>query len=213
MRTNAAKKLSFETLLGQPAANDTRPSQPSEQENLEMVRRIAGAMVRHLPSHVDKDELVSLGYMGLVEAQTRFDPSRGVPFAAFAAMRVRGAMIDYLRQIDPVSRDERTRLRNSDEMASVTLVDFACAEGQAAAGTDADEALWQSQQRALMWQALSDLSEREQLVVQRYFFEEQPLKKIGEELNVSESRICQIVGAAVSRLRAMVGADCQEEAA
>ena len=102
MRANAIANLSFERLLDQPAANDT---QASEEDHLEMVRRIAGAMVRHLPSHVDKDELVSLGYMGLVEAQRRFDPSRGVPFGAFAAMRVRGAMIDWLRQLDPVSRE------------------------------------------------------------------------------------------------------------
>jgi RNA polymerase sigma factor FliA len=191
----------FEQILTQPAANDTRAD---DEEHLEMVRRIAGAMVRHLPSHVDKDELISLGYMGLVEAHKRWDRSRGVPFGAFAAMRVRGAMLDHLRHLDPVSRDERARLRSSDDCASVTLVDFACAAGEAFEQDSADEDLIKREEKTLLAKALGKLSERERLVVQRYFFEEQPLKKIGEELKVTESRVCQIMGQVVARLRTLV---------
>jgi RNA polymerase sigma factor for flagellar operon FliA len=202
------QEVAFDQILAQPAANDTRAD---EAEHLEMVRRIAGALVRHLPSHIDKDELISLGYMGLVEAHKRWDRSRGVPFGAFAAMRVRGAMLDYLRQLDPVSRDERARLRTSDEHASVTLVDFACAASQACDQDAVDEELVKREQRALLFCALGKLNERERLVVKRYFFEEQPLKKVGEELGVTESRVCQIVSQVTARLRQMVGSE--EEAA
>ena len=184
--------MRVQKLLEKPAANDT---------DLEMVRRIAGAMVRHLPPHVERDELIALGYLGLMEARERFDVGRGVPFGAFAAVRVRGAMLDYLRQLDPVSREERARLRASDEAASVSLVSFSEAEESIACADRADDQLLKQEEKVLLWRALSKLSERERLVVQRYFFEEQSLKRIGEELKVSESRVCQIVGQVTSRLR------------
>lgn len=209
MNANAVKKLSFDKFLDQPAANDTRAD---DEEHLKMVRRIAGSMVRHLPAHVERDELVSLGYMGLVEAHKRFDPKRGVPFGAFAAMRVRGAMLDWLRQLDPISRDERARLRNTDASASVSLVDFSCAEDYASRGERADDELLKHEQKVLLWRALGKLSERERLVVTRYFFEEKSLKNIGEELKVTESRVCQIVSQVTARLRGLV-ADSVEEAA
>ncbi|HEX2572773.1 MAG TPA: sigma-70 family RNA polymerase sigma factor [Polyangia bacterium] len=182
----------------------TRDARADDEQYLEMVRRIAGSIVRHLPAHVDREELISLGYMGLVEARERFDASRGVPFAAFAAMRVRGAMLDGLRQIDVVSRGERARLRRSNEAASVKRVDFACAESSAAPVAPVDEELASYQQRQLLWKAFRVLSERQRLIVQRYFFEEQPLKTIGKELGLSESRICQIVAEVVDRLRSLV---------
>lgn len=204
METNNVHKLSFAKRAEQHL---------EDGEAMEMVRRIAGGLVRRLPSHVDKDELISLGYMGLVEALRRYDPSRGVPFGAFAAVRVRGAMIDWLRQLDPVSREERARLRSSDEIASVTLVDFACAKDQAEPGANAVDELLRQERRALLEYALGQLSERERSVVQRYFFEEQSLKSIGEELKVTESRVCQIVGAAVARLRSLVSEEQLQEAA
>jgi RNA polymerase sigma factor for flagellar operon FliA len=180
---------------------------PNQVDQMEMVRRIAGAMARHLPAHVDADELVSLGYLGLVEAQTRFDPARGVPFGAFASTRARGAMLDGLRRLDPVSREERTRLRDSGAAPSVRLVDASCADNQAAPGSDAVEELLQRERCARLGRALDRLSERERLVVERHFFEEQPLKNIGHELHVTASRVCQLVGAVLARLRVMMAGD------
>ncbi len=169
-----------------------------------LVHRIAGALIRHMPSHVDKDELISLGYMGLVEAQARFDPDRGVPFPAFAAGRIRGAMLDWLRQLDPVSRDERARLRQSGEQASIRLVDFAHAENRPAPEPQAVDELLDHERRQQLWRALGRLSPRHRHVVQRYFFDEVPLRVIGEELGVTESRVCQIVSEVTARLRSLV---------
>lgn len=103
-------------------------------DHLPLVRIIAGRLARRLPSSVDVDELISVGTVGLIDAIDRFDPTRGVPFKGFADIRIRGAMVDYLRGIDPVSRAvrrkfdrleyKRTELRNKlgrlptrDEMA------------------------------------------------------------------------------------------------
>jgi len=85
--------------------------------HVKLVRMIATRISRRLPSHVDTDELSAVGMLGLIDAVDRFDPTRGTPFKAYAEIRVRGAIIDSLRQSDWVplvvrrklARIERTR--------------------------------------------------------------------------------------------------------
>jgi len=211
MRTNTAPVLTnelYDQICERPAANDNQRRGPkpnsTAQEDVQLVRQLAGAMARRLPSHVELDELISLGNLGLVEARRRWDASRGVPFAAFAAPRIRGAMIDGLRQEDPVSRGERARLQKDiDAEASVQLVDIDSAADLAVDGEELPlERLEKREQLARMRQALSCLRDRERHVIERHFFGECSLREIGEELGVTESRACQIVGAALGRMRA-----------
>jgi RNA polymerase sigma factor for flagellar operon FliA len=67
-----------------------------------------------VPAHVNRDDLLSAGYAALVAAARGFDASRGVPFARFAAARVRGALLDELRGLDWASRSVRHRARRAD---------------------------------------------------------------------------------------------------
>ena len=53
------------------------------------------------------DDLVSAGYLGLIDAAERYDDHRGSSFARWADLRIKGAMVDYLREIDPLTRDMR----------------------------------------------------------------------------------------------------------
>lgn len=80
-------------------------------EHLDMARRIARKTLRRLPSSVRLDDLESAAMLGLTEAATRFDPNRGEPFVAFAAKRVRGAILDELRRQDVLTRRGRERAR------------------------------------------------------------------------------------------------------
>jgi RNA polymerase sigma factor for flagellar operon FliA len=61
---------------------------------------------------VERADLVSYGLLGLLDAIEKFDPHRGVPFEAYAAVRIRGAVLDGLRSIDWVPRSVRTRIRD-----------------------------------------------------------------------------------------------------
>jgi RNA polymerase sigma factor FliA len=79
------------------------------------VEKVARRLVRKLPRHVDLDDLVSAGMIGLIEAAERFDPSRGEKFEAFAEFRIRGAMLDELRSRDSLSRDMRRLHRELQE--------------------------------------------------------------------------------------------------
>ena len=73
--------------------------------HLWLVRHLVGKLAARVPPGVDVDNLESAGLLGLVEAATRFDPSRGVDFKAFAALRVRGAIIDEARRNSPLPQE------------------------------------------------------------------------------------------------------------
>jgi RNA polymerase sigma factor for flagellar operon FliA len=81
------------------------------------IHRIARHIARRLPRHIRVDDLVGAGCQGLVSAYARFDASRGEEFEAFAELRIRGAMLDELRAVDPLSRDQRA---NARRMAAAT---------------------------------------------------------------------------------------------
>jgi len=84
------------------------------QRYLSLVIPIARSFQKRLPSSVDFDDLVGAGNLGLVEAARRFDPAQGVSFGAFAQHRIRGAITDSLRRIDPVSRCLRSQQKTAE---------------------------------------------------------------------------------------------------
>jgi RNA polymerase sigma factor for flagellar operon FliA len=76
-----------------------------------MVRSLAAAIHRKLPSHVDLDDLIAYGQVGLVEAARDFDPDRGNRFSTYAYYRVRGAIYDGLSKMSWHSRAHYNRVR------------------------------------------------------------------------------------------------------
>lgn len=66
--------------------------------HLELAHRAASVIFPRIRQHLEFDEVVAIGHQGLVEAAARFDPSRGVPFGAYAWYRVQGAILDALRR-------------------------------------------------------------------------------------------------------------------
>lgn len=83
-----------------------------------LVRTIACRMARRLPPSVDVDELINVGILGLIDAVDRYDAGRGVPFKAYAEIRIQGAMIDALRSDDWVPRSVR---RKSNRIEDIRL--------------------------------------------------------------------------------------------
>jgi len=82
--------------------------------HINLVKALASRLAHRVPSHIELSELVSVGMMGLVEAARRFEPSRGVPFDAFARRRIQGAMVDALRDLDSTPRSVRKQRRDID---------------------------------------------------------------------------------------------------
>lgn len=71
-----------------------------------------------LPASVDRDDLISEAQIGLIDAINRFDPAKNVKFETYASIRIRGAIVDYLRKLDWAPRSLRHRAR---EIAQVEL--------------------------------------------------------------------------------------------
>ena len=84
------------------------------RENMPLVGHIVREMLFKVPAHVHRDDLASAGYAALVTAAKAFDATRGIPFGRFAAVRVRGALLDELRSMDWASRSVRARARRAD---------------------------------------------------------------------------------------------------
>lgn len=68
-----------------------------------------------LPRNVSKDDLASYGIMGLIDAVEKFDPGRALQFETYASWRIRGSIIDGLRQADWVPRSVREKARKIEE--------------------------------------------------------------------------------------------------
>jgi RNA polymerase sigma factor FliA len=81
------------------------------RENLPLVGYLVAEAASKLPGHVSRDDLTSSAMMALAQAARGFDAERGVPFARFATMRIRGAIIDELRSHDWASRSVRIKAR------------------------------------------------------------------------------------------------------
>ena len=92
-----------------------RPKQTQEQrdqivlDHLSLVKAIAIRVHENLPVHVDLDDLIHAGVMGLFDAVTKYDGTKNVVFHSYAKHRIKGAILDSLRQLDWASRDQRRR--------------------------------------------------------------------------------------------------------
>ena len=84
-------------------------------ENLSLVRAIAIRVHESLPVHVELDDLIHAGVLGLIGAAEKYDDSKNVSLQAYAKHRIKGAILDSLRQLDWASRDLRKRQKKMDE--------------------------------------------------------------------------------------------------
>jgi RNA polymerase sigma factor for flagellar operon FliA len=80
-----------------------------------LIKTVAGRLAMKLPPHVDQDDLLSAGAMGLLDAIEKFDPEKGVAFKSYAEFRIRGSMLDELRSMDWVPRSVRKNAKRLEE--------------------------------------------------------------------------------------------------
>lgn len=114
--------LTGEDVPEAPAVEEPIPDAPFNQmsaaereqilmEHLPVVRYIARRIHEHLPAHVEMDDLVSAGMLGLADAFNKFDAGKKVQFRSYAQFRIRGAILDSLRTLDWSPRDLRRKGR------------------------------------------------------------------------------------------------------
>ena len=201
------------------------------------------ARIGNAGGHVEFDDLYQSGTLGLRDAIASFDPRRGVKFETYCTMRIRGAMLDGLKPLDPLPREVRQSVHalqdaarefrvlhgrepNSDDLAGrLNLPRETCERHLRAARDTAprsiDEAADQDNRaidqlvdegaecpaemalrRDLRVALLRDLTRTERLVLILYYDEELTMREIGQTLGVTATRVCQIHGQLLLRLRA-----------
>ncbi len=229
--------------------SDLPPPDELVLKHAELVKRIAYHVVSRLPAHIELEDLIQAGMIGLLNAAQNYSADKGANFETYAGIRIRGAMLDEARK---ANWTPRSTFRHAKQIAqairsveSRTGRDARAAEIAASLGVPleeyhrllesaassrvlsyeqladdpsqaallpeapdkgADAELEEDQFRAALAEAIGTLPEREQLVLSLYYAEELNLREIGEVLGVSESRVCQIHGQAVLRIRARLAA-------
>lgn len=95
--------------------------------HLPQVELLARRQHRKRPQ-IELDDLISAGTIGLIQAVDRYDPSRNLKLKTFAEHRIRGAMLDYLRQLGPLPRTVREFQKRRDRVVQILPATSTCEE-------------------------------------------------------------------------------------
>jgi RNA polymerase sigma factor (sigma-70 family) len=168
------------------------------------VHSLAKRLQLRVPPCVTFDDLVGAGTIGLIQAVDRFQPSRGLQLGTYARHRIWGAMLDFLRNEDPLTRTERQRVRAAAPTLSAT------GYGTPPATVSLDQIplrclAFQAQPafalRSEIREARRCLSPRENRVIELLYDFGWKNREVAAELHVNESRVSQIKLRAISKLR------------
>ena len=99
------------TALGSKTLRTQEERDRLVEQFLPLVRYVVARLPLTMPGALDRDDLFSVGVMGLMHAATTYDAARGASFKTFAYTAIRGAILDEVRKLDPVPRQRRERLR------------------------------------------------------------------------------------------------------
>ena len=101
-----------------PAQRTTEERNGLVEQYLPLVHHVVSRMRKEKAANLTRDEFVSAGVVGLMQAAATYDPDRGASFKTFAYTIIQGAILDELRRHDPVPRGRRERLRATDHAAT-----------------------------------------------------------------------------------------------
>lgn len=175
-------------------------------EHLAWCRSVAYTALRRMPLSVERDDVTQDAYIGLVKAARAFDPARGVPFQAFALIRIRGEIADQLREADPLYRSERRAVRCGEKLlpraaqrpASIDEDISVLGAVHAVEDPSTDAAFT----AVLVSDLVRRLPVRERLIL-GMLNEGYVQREIGDVLDLTASRVCQLRGHAYRQLAAM----------
>lgn len=206
---------------------------------LPAVKAMAFRLKERLPSSVDYMDLSAIGAEELVKLARRYNETQNDSFWGYAKTRVYGAMLDYLRSLDVLSRANRKLVKQID----YTIEEYVIAHDEEPSDAELAGIIGEEEEKIREARIASDIykvmpledqlqtgddgatlerieredlveviksvlmryNEREQMIIQLYYFEELTLKEISDVLDITESRISQIHKSVIHKIREAVG--------
>jgi len=199
------------------------------------VRAMSFRLKERLPSSIDVNDLISIGMEEMIKLSRRYDNEMNDSFWGYAKKRVYGSMLDYLRSLDVISRNNRRLIKAIDtEISKFVAEDMREPDDEYLAkklnepiekirdaklasqintnvplnehimgyrDEDIEKVIEKEQMIEAIKDILSTLSDREQMIITLYYYDELNLKEISSLLEISESRISQIHKKLVKQLR------------
>ena len=204
----------------------THPMRDACARFVPLVARVVRSLAARLPRHVDRDDLLAAGALGLVKALRRHMGEREEDLRRHVISRVRGEVLDYLRSVDPLTRRQRDAVsaarRRADEvertaaggptldersarilsgLGAIRITSLENAPPLTAEATCPTETLtWRERAKSLQ-RAMGTVSPRLRRVIVRHYFEDASYAEIAAELGVSRARVSQLHNQALARLR------------
>lgn len=204
-------------------------------EGMPLVNKIANWLVSQYPSTVDVDDLIQTGMEGLINAAQNYNPKLGI-FSHYASTRIRGAIIDSLRQDDVLPRHMRDKVDQLKQHANCSreqlkaemnwsedeLIDVELASTWAPVDTEMDDSdtslldlipdtgdgpegqVERKELIHILVDTIQGLPEREQMIVSLYYEEDCNLKEIAAILDLTESRVSQLLKHTLADIRQKV---------
>lgn len=160
------------------------------------VLKIARETAQAISFHVEIDDLIGWGHMGLMEAASRFDASRGVTFRTFAHRRIRGAMFDGLRK-QLSSYCVRFDDDDTDAAGNLNAIRWTCGD----ASFVQDQLVLERELREQIHDAMRSLTALERQIVELHYFDGQPVQSLVGRTRFSKSWLSRVHSRALAKMR------------
>ena len=181
--------------------------------HLAFARAVASRSLDPRCRGADREDLIAWGVFGLVQAARRYRGDMGAPFGAYAARRVRGQVLDALRDRDPLTRSERRAFREARKVSEdlpppyvEVSLDRLAELGEPRARDASALARHRDPRWARVAAALRELTTLERRVVIDAFARGLTLREIGARVGLSESGVCRVRARALKKLRSACAA-------
>ena len=218
------------------------------EKYIPLVKYIASRIMVGRATYIEYEDLVSYGLIGLMDALSKFDASKGIKFSSYASIRIKGAMIDQIRKARPISKGAMDKLAKYNDvveklhtkllreptteeiaeelniareevleiegyinfMSIVSLESMLFSEDDEFTimgviedkNSPSPHDQYEDKEKVeILAKSIEKLKEKDRIVLNLYYYEGLTLKEIGQVLNVSESRVCQLHSRAIKNLR------------
>ena len=157
------------------------------EQCMPVVRRLAAKIGRQIRSKIGQDDIISWGITGLLEAIDRFVPGGDATLETFAYYRIRGAMLDGIGQIAPLSKKGYRSARRAGDNRAIYRESLSDVDVADSIQKNAEEHVSESERADIINQAIANLTEAQQYIVRQHYFEDRSLQDAASDIGISKS--------------------------